>query len=417
MDYKKYKQEGYNLHIIKIDKFKYNMIRINFKRKVVKEEITKRVFLLSLLINSCEKYKTERLMEIKTEDLYGLIFHNEQIISGNYNIAQFTFTYLNERYTEPTITSDVLDFIHEIFYKPNIEKGMFEEKSFELTKSLGIEAIKSADEDNNYYSLMRLFNAMDDTIPVSFRSEGYLEELKQLSREDLYQYYLSMIEEDILDIFVIGNVDDSIKSEINKRFKRKNNEISESHFITHTDFRNEIKEVKDKKDIQQSKLIMGIKLKNLSFYQREYVSVVYSYILGGGPESKLFKTVRTNNSLCYYIRSSILKVSNILTIQAGISAKDYQKTVDLIKNEIESIKQGDFAKEEIEKVKTIYKAGVAELLDSPRSILNNYNSIEYLKLDDLETRVKEIENVTYEDVIEYANTINIDTIYLLEGEE
>ena len=45
MKYRKIEVGPYNLHIIKTDKFKTVTIRINFKRPLIKEEITKEIYL------------------------------------------------------------------------------------------------------------------------------------------------------------------------------------------------------------------------------------------------------------------------------------------------------------------------------------------------------------------------------------
>jgi len=67
---------------------------------------------------------------------------------------------------------------------------------------------------------------------------------------------------------------------------------------------------------------MGYKLLNLDNFETNYVSTIYSLILGGGVDSNLFKTVREKNSLCYSISSNIYKVSNIMFITAGLFRPD-----------------------------------------------------------------------------------------------
>ena len=47
-------------------------------------------------------------------------------------------------------------------------------------------------------------------------------------------------------------------------------------------------------------------------YERNYPLTLYNIILGGGEDSKLFRTVREKYSLCYYINSVPLKLDNVL---------------------------------------------------------------------------------------------------------
>ena len=143
---------------------------------------------------------------------------------------------------------------------------------------------------------------------------------------------------------------------------------------------------------------------------------VYSYILGGGPDSKLFKTVREKNSLCYYISSISKPLNSILTVKAGINKKDFKKTLSLIKKEVYSIKKGRFSDDDIIKAKITYINSLKELEDNQESLLSLYAGIEYLNSDTLEERFKNINKVTKEDVIKLSKKIHLDTIYILEGE-
>ena len=69
---------------------------INFKRKLVKEDITYRNMLVNMLCESTSIYPSKRLMTIATEDLYNLYYRGMNYISGRYNIMNFTATFLNE---------------------------------------------------------------------------------------------------------------------------------------------------------------------------------------------------------------------------------------------------------------------------------------------------------------------------------
>ena len=44
-------------------------------------------------------------------------------------------------------------------------------------------------------------------------------------------------------------------------------------------------------------------------------------LLGGGPNSKLFKDVREKHSLAYYVTSNIVKHKSIMILDAGINFK------------------------------------------------------------------------------------------------
>lgn len=423
MKYKKNSNYSYNLHVIKTDKFKTVTVKINFKRKLIKEEITYRNMIINMLCESTSDYPTKRLMNIATEELYELYYRGMNYVSGRYNIMGFDVTFLNEEYTEKGMLDKSIKFLADLIFKPNIEKSRtgikFKEENFKLSYNLLKDSIISAKENPDSYSRIRMLENMEPNSFLSYRSSGYIEDLDKIDSKKLYKYYESILNSDTIDIFVIGNVNERhIKKIVEDTFSniKTLKKPTESHFIRPKKVRFIPKTIIEKQKINQSKLCLGYKIDKMTDFELRYVLNVYSYILGGGPDSKLFKTVREKNSLCYYINSVGQPLNSILTISAGINKKDFKNALSLIKKEVYNMKKGKFSDDDIIKAKITYINSLKELEDSPQSLLSLYAGIEYLGSDDLETRFKRINKVTASDVIKLASKIHLDTIYLLEGD-
>lgn len=423
MKYKKITTYSYNLHMIKTNKFKTVTVKVNFKRKVNKEEITYRNMIINTLCESTSAYPTKRLMALATEDLYELYYRGMNYISGKYNIMGFDITFLNEEYTEDGMLDKSIKFLADLIFKPNIEKKKnqigFNQENFKLSYNILKNNIISQKENPDGYSRIRMLENMDPNSYLSYRSSGYMEDLEEIDNVKLYKYYESILNSDIIDIFVIGNIDEAhIRKVIEDNFSRIKTikRPADSHFVSPSKTRLLPKTVKEKQNINQSKLVLGYKINKMTDFELRYVLNVYSYILGGGPDSKLFKTVREKNSLCYYISSVGQPLNSILTINAGINKKDFKNAVSLIKKEVHNIKKGNFDSEEIEKAKITYINSLKELEDNQDSIISLYAGIEYLGSDDIKTRIERMNKVTKEDVMKLATKIHLDTIYLLEGE-
>lgn len=423
MKYKKISSYSYNLHIIKTDKFKTVTVKVNFKRKVEKAEITKRNMIINMLCDSTENFETKRLMAIETENLYDLYYRGMNYISGKYNVMGFDVTFLNEEYTEKGMLDKSIKFLSDLIFKPNIEKTRtgikFNEESFNLSYNLLESNIISSKENPDQYSKIRCLENMEPDSIISYRSVGYMEDLEKITSKDLYKYYTTVLSNDIMDIFVIGNVNERhIKKVIEDNFSsiKTFKKPGESHFIRARRTRFLPKTIIEKQKINQSKLVLGYKIDKMTDFELRYVLNVYSYILGGGPDSKLFKNVREKNSLCYYISSVGVPLNSILTINAGINKSDFKKAVSLIKKEVYNMKKGNFSNEDIIKAKITYVNSLKELEDNPESIISLYAGMEYLDSDDLDTRFLKINKVTKKDVVNLASKIHLDTVYLLEGE-
>lgn len=419
MKYKKIKHGPYNLHIIKTDRFKVNRLVISFKRKTIKEEITIRNFLSDMLVTSCKKYNTQRLMDIESSKLYGIPYGNSAYISGKYSMMLFSMEFLNDKYTEEPIFEDAVNFMMNIIFNPNVDNNQFDEKIFKLCKKNIENSIKSYSDNPRRLSIRRLMENMDANELISYHADGYIEDLDKITPASLYEYYKSILKKDLVDVFVLGDVQFNDVQNIMKE-KMKINTIhktSGSHTITHTSFRKRPKSVIEQKNINQSKLALGFKIKGATVYELNFVSGIYSYILGGGTDSLLFKNVREKNSLCYYINSNIYKVSNLMVIESGINKENYKKTVSLIKKEIKNMMLGNFNDKCIENGKITYLNACKDIYDSPSSLLNVYITNEYLNSGLLEDREKEIMKVTKKDIVNFAKKISLDTIYLLEGSD
>ena len=418
MKYKKYPIGPYNLHIINTDKFKTITIFFNFKRKIVKEEITYRNILRDILFQSSKKYPTSRLLNMEIQELYDIKLENRLHHSGHYSMISFSGQFLHEKYTEEGMIDKSIAFLCELIFTPNVSNRKFDSQTFINSKNHIKEKLESYKEDLKNYSFQRMFEVMDEKSVISYRPIGYLEDLEKINESNLYKYYENVIKSDLLDIFVIGDVDNTkIKNMIMEKVPVNTlKKPSKSHYVIHKHYRKRARKVIEDDDINQSRLVMGCKLDKLTDFEKKYVGAVYSFILGGGPDSKLFKTVREKHSLCYSVNSNIRTISNLLIIYAGIDSKDFEKAEKLIRKEMKNIENGKFTEEDIEKAKLTYYNSCKEILDSPYNIINTYVSYEYLGMDLLEERMKEINKVTKDMVIKFSKKVHLDTIYLLKGD-
>lgn len=419
MNYKKIKKENYNLHVIETKKYKTVFLKISFKRKVEKEKITMRNMLINVLFESTQKYHTKRLMEIASEELYELQYRGANYISGNYNIMGADIAFLNPKYTEKSMLEESFEFLSEVIFHPNVSRSQFAKQGFENSYHLLEDYLSSLKEEPDAYARIRLLESMEENTVLSYRSCGYLSDLQKVTRKNLYEYYLDVIKNDIIDIFVIGEVKSKeIEKLVEKYFPFEKRAMkSDSHFYHSNKVHETVNFSTEKMDLKQSKLLMGCQIFGASDFELRYVLNVYNYILGGGPNSKLFQNVREKNSLCYSVSSASQPLVSILTIRAGINAWEYDRACALILEQIEDIKNGKFESEDIENAITAYKSSLKAFEDNPESMISLYAGIEYLGADTVENRIKNIEKVDRKSVIELAQKIKLDTIFFLEGSE
>lgn len=408
---------AYKLHLINTDKFKTIMIRVSFRNPIKKEEITIRNVLSDMFMQSSKKYNSKRALTIKAQDLYAADLQTSNSRLGNYINTDFYLTVLNDKYTEEGNFKDAVRFLGEIIFNPDVADGKFNEEKLDIVKTSCRSALNSIKEDTSNYSLVKMFELFDKDSPSSYRMMGYMEDLDKIDGENLYQHYLEMIKSSLVDIFVIGEINEDEVSKL----------ISENILINtlkkqRVPYMLEEKNVRSKKvcgkeqvDGSQSKLAMACVVNGLSEYERNYPLSLFNVIFGGGSDSKLFKIVREENSLCYTIHSVPNKLDNLILIRAGIDRDNYDKCVSLVEKCLSDMKKGNFTERDINTAKEYYNTALEELEESEAKIINNYYMMELIGTDTIDVKREKMSKVTKEEIIKVAKKVSIDTIFLLEG--
>lgn len=417
MEYIKKNLGSYNLHLIKNTNFKSIMVKVYFREPIKKENITIHNFLTTMLTFSSKKYPTRRELILKTQDLYSCSLSSSDSRLGNYINTSFKLTVLKDEYTEENNLEKAIEFLSEIIYNPNVTDNKFDEASFNIVMNQGCLALSSIKENPSSYSIIRMLENMDSNSPISYRSFGYLEDLKDINSSNLYTYYKQMIKEDDMDIFVIGDIDfEQIDLIIRKYFKQKTfKKVKGNYLIPAKKAPLKKRIITEENESNQSKLAIGCRTYNLTDYERNYPLTLYNIILGGGADSKLFTEVREKNSLCYYIGSTANKLDNILLIRAGISNTNFKQSIKLIEKQMNEIAKGNFTEEDIENAKELYQTAIDEIEGSESEIIASYYMIELLGVDTIETKAKKMKEVTKKEIIKVAKKVKIDTVYMLEG--
>lgn len=417
MEYIRYELGAYNLNVIKTNNFKTVRVEVKFRNVVKKEEITLRNLLKMVLIESTKKFDTERKFVIESEELYDLKLSSTSSRVGNFTTLSFNLTFLNEKYTEKGLHNKSLDFLMEVLFNPNVSNNKFDSLSFNNCVNKLEKSIMGRKDNKTKYSIFALLQHMGD-YAYSYDQYGYLSDLKNIDEAKLYEYYKKVLINDLVDVYVIGNVDSNEIREyfinnfkINSFKKEKTNALIDEVLP-----RKRVKVFKEEDAVNQTKIAIGLRFNDVSEYERKYVLYVYNEILGGSGNSLLFDTVREKNSLAYYINSIAQGYDNLLIIYTGIDKDRVDLGLKLIKKTIKDIEKGKFTLDMFNNAVNMITSSLKLSLETQPSVINNYYAMNILNSDDINTRISKFEKVTKEDVINFSKKIKMDTVFLLEGD-
>lgn len=416
MNYKQLDMGAYQLHVIKTNKFKTITVEVNFRRQVDKKEITTRNLLKSVLLNTNKNFKTERELIKETENLYDLKLISSNVRIGNYSNLSFKIRFLNEKYTEESMNEYSIAFLAGILFEPDVLDNHFRKEEVQKCKNKLEKSIKRLYDNKLKYTLIKLLETTKDK-PYSYNSFGDLDDLEKITAANLYEYYQSVLRDDFVDIFVVGDVDVVEIKKIFKKyfklntFKKVKNNILVEELIP----RKRIKKVIEKDMANQSQLTLLCSLNNLTEKERKYTILVYNEILGGSSNSLLFDTVREKNSYAYYVNSNQKAYDNMLMIYSGIEPNNYENVLKLIRKTMLNISKGMFDDTILNNAKETIISSIKASTDSPAGIINTYYAKILVQSEIFDERIECIKNITKEDVINLSKKVTMHTMYLLEG--
>ena len=404
------------LTLIPESKFKTNLISVYIQRKLDRNEVTKNALLPGILKSGCNKYKTLGQLTDREEELYGSYIHAGASKRGESQVLGFSILSVNEKYLDEKILGQCIEFLNEIINNPLVIDGGFNEEYLNIEKEILKDSIMSIINDKGNYAMKRTNEIMFEGEPYSINGKGYIEDLDTIDRVGLYEHYKEVLKTSPIEIMIEGEFEETEVVELIKekfQFDRGNIiDIPKEEYYKEVD---KVKEVKETMDIAQGKLVMGYRC-NVDYLDEEkyYSLLLGSRILGGGADSKLFINVREKESLCYTIYSTIQKSKSTMMVCSGIEAQNYEKTVNLVKEQVQKLKDGDITESEISNAKIAFINSLNSLNDEIGRISDFYFSQSISKnKSDLDQIKNMINKSTKEDIVEAVKNIELDTIYFL----
>lgn len=412
-----------NIYKINSEKFKSVYFSINFTMPVNKRQISENALLSAVLGKSNKKFKTQKEIQMYLYSLYGANFDiGIEKFGDLYNI-EFRGECINKKYlpNNTDVVNEVLEFLYDAIYNPNVLNGAFDEEVVEREKKFILNKIREVKDDKLRYGIRKMEELMCKDEPFSTYVYGDEDDIYKITSSDLYKRYNEVISNSCITFIISGNLlgYEDIEEKVNNIFNNKLvSKLNYKELIYNQKLNHNQEVVEESQQTTQSVLSYGLRINNPNsndFYKLS----VYNALLGGTPSSKLFQNFREKESLAYTVRSRYYRFKDIIIIYAGIQKENYEKAKLVIENEINKIKDGEISDEEFEASKKSIISDLKEWNDSKIALSKMFiSNLFSLKNDSLtlEQMVYKFEKVTKQDIIDIASKITIEKIYFLGGE-
>lgn len=422
MEYKQTEiKKGIKLHTINTNKFKTNLIAVMLTTKLDKENVTKNAIIPAVLRRGTANLKTLEEINKKLEEMYGASLDCGLDKTGDNQVLKFYIESVNDEFLpneNENMLKTSIENILETIFNPYLENDCFKKEYVEQEKENIKQIIEGKIDNKARYAIDRCIEEMYKNEPYGLYKYGYVEDLQNIDEKNLYEYYINLINEAKIDIYVSGIVDDKIIEIIKNNENIKKLKERTPEYIM-PEIKPKISEqenvVQESMEVTQGKLIIGLDL-NVEKEELRYDVMIYNSILGGSANSKLFQNVREKASLAYTASSSYLRFKNNIFIKCGIEIANYDKALEIIKQQIEDMKKGDFTDEEVENAKQGIMAAVKSIDDEQDTEVTYFFGQELSNYKtDIEDYIEEVNKVNKQKVIDIANKVSINTIYFLKN--
>lgn len=402
---------GVNLHIIKETKFKTIRILVRFREALSREHLAKRVIISNLWETTNAAYPTAQSFSSRLSELYGTSFSTAVNKKGKQHLLSIHMSLVNPKFVETDLLADAVDFIHKALFMPDENVQVFEREKTNL-----INYLKSMNEDRSYYASRQLATLFFEDENQALPAVSTVKLLEDETAESVFAYYKEMLDNNLIDIFVLGDVEEEKVSALFQDFDFKDRQDYTDIFYSQA--LKAYQEKTEEKEAQQSILQMAFS-QPISYGSKDYMALqVMNGLFGGYAHSKLFVNVREKASLAYYASSAFDSFAGLLKVNAGIDRKNFQQARELILEQLQAMRAGDFTQQEVEQTKSMIKNSYFMSLDS------SSNLIELAFLDEAlpelyvnaERFLQELEAVTKEDIMRLAQNLHLQAQYFMKGE-
>lgn len=410
-------ENGINLHIVPSKKYKTITIIAKLKAPLAEDTITKRALLPYVLQQGTQSYPNRSAIQLKLDSLYGAVLSLDGTKKGNNHIISIRLEIANQKFIldEADILDEAMALFKEVIFNPNTVNESFRQEAVDREKETLRQKISSVIDNKMNYANTRLIDEMCGDELYHLHVHGYEEDLEAITAENLFTYYQTALQEDQLDIYVLGDFEtETMKKKVTSMFQRDGGRTATS-IVSDTDKQpDQSNVVIEHQDVQQAKLHFGYRT-NITYQDNDYYALqVFNGLFGGFPSSKLFINVREKNSLAYYAASRVESHKGLLLVFSGIAPNDYEKAKEITELQMDAMKNGEFTEEEMINTKELITNQLRETMDNPQGMIELlYQQVVGDTNRSPEELINGINEVGKSNVVDAAKKIVQDTVYLL----
>lgn len=415
---------GVWLSCLQTDKFKSDCLSLSLLTQLERETVSKNALIPRVLARGTTFHPDMDSIAAAGDELYGARILPVVRKKGEVLALGFYAGFIADRFTPKgeKLLESVCSLLGEMLLQPATRGGLFLKQYVESEKEKLLEDIRARINDKAGYAAHRLIQEMCAYEDYGCDDMGDQRDVENISYVELTKHYRALLQECPVEIFYCGASDagrvERALSDALMTLPR-----GEINYDIGTDIRmNAVtaqpRYFEEELDVTQGKLEMGFRLGEC-MEDPDFAAIrVFNALYGASVTSKLFMNVREKLSLCYYADSACDRLKGVMLVSSGIEFDKFEIARDEILAQLEAVKKGDFTDDELLYAKKAVCSSLISMTDSPGALEEFYLTQTLTGLDyGPEVYAALCEEVSREDVLAVANSIELDSIYFLRGSD
>jgi len=415
---------GVFLTHLRTDKFKTACLSVNLLTQLNRETAAMNALIPAVLRRGTTRWRDMEQLSRRMDELYGTAIEPVIRRIGEIHCLGFFASFPEPAYLPggENLLGEVCSLTAELLLSPNTRGGLLLPQYVDSEKEKLADLIRSRVNDKRSYALQRCIEEMCCYEDFAVSRFGSLEECESIHYKKLTKHYRELVRSCPVEIFYCGrSANRAVCAALRDAFGGMPR--GEINWDIGTDLRmnaveDHVRYVEERMDVSQGKLVMGFRLGECMEEPDRAALHVFNAVFGSGATSKLFLNVREKLSLCYYASSAIVLRKGLMLVSSGVAFENFEKARDEIFAQLEAVKKGEISDEEMTWARRAVASDLRAAMDSQGDLEGFWLS---QALDGLDYGPRELAElvgeVTKEDVMAVANSLECDLIYFLRGED
>ncbi|MFA6110902.1 MAG: insulinase family protein [Candidatus Latescibacterota bacterium] len=411
---------GICLHLNPSSRFKSLRVDLFTSARMRPGDCTRVALISRLLERGTRRYPDLARLGRAVDELDGALLGAEVDQLGDRQLLHLFLQVLDPRYARRQgrdLLGPGLELLHELLGEPAEEGNGFRRDYLRQEKAALRQQIASLYNDKLAYAQRRCIEVMCGGEPFGLSSLGDPADLAAIRAPGLRRFHRALLATSPIDLFVSGRVDDDLPGRL-ERFVDWKRQLTppEQTPVRPGRRRRRPRRVIESQEVSQGRLVLGFRT-GIRLGDPCYAALsLFNLTWGGDTSSRLFRKVREQAGLCYYIGSHLEPLCGLLFVSAGVEEADLEPVLASVEAQRLDLAQGRMAAAELENAKSLL-AGRLTALDDDRPGLARFCYRQQLggASADRDRLRRDLAAVTRSQVAEAAMSVTLDTVYFLKG--